>query len=290
MIVWTRRNSDDGKQIFAVGAQRRGELVRYDPKTHDFLPYLGGISAADPTYPRDGKWMVYMSYPEHTLWRSRSDGSDRLQLTYSPVVVLFPRISPDGTKVAFGDANNTLYIVSMNGGTPQKLAENGVAPDWSPDENLLAVSSFMQGAYQSRIVDVRNGNVSLVPGSKDTLGAWFGTQDTLIATANEQSKIVRYDFKTQKWSDLVTSPDKFVNWETSPDGKYFYYSTGGNNPTVFRMRLADDVVEQVVDLKNVRLVNDPDSGPKLNVTSDNSVLVLRDIGTEEVYALSVNWH
>ena len=64
MIVWTRRNSDDGKQIFAVGAQRRGELVRYDAKTHDFLPYLGGISAADPTYSRDGKWMVYMSYPE----------------------------------------------------------------------------------------------------------------------------------------------------------------------------------------------------------------------------------
>jgi hypothetical protein len=120
MIVWTRRNSDDGKQIFAVGAQRRSELVRYDPKTHDFLPYLGGISAADPTYSRDGKWMVYMSYPEHTLWRSRSDGSDRLQLAYSPVVVLYPRISPDGTKVAFSDANNTLYIVSMKGGTPQK--------------------------------------------------------------------------------------------------------------------------------------------------------------------------
>jgi hypothetical protein len=72
--------SRDGKQIFAVGAQRRGELVRYDPKTQEFLPYLGGISAGDPTFARDGKWMAYMSYPEHTLWRSRSDGSDRLQL------------------------------------------------------------------------------------------------------------------------------------------------------------------------------------------------------------------
>jgi hypothetical protein len=56
------------------------------------------------------------------------------------------------------------------------------------------------------------------------------------------------------------------------------------------MRLADDVVEEVVSLKNVRLVNDPESGPELNVTTDNSVLVLRDIGTEEVYALSVDWH
>jgi hypothetical protein len=100
---------------------------------------------------------------------------------------------------------------------------------------------------------------------------------------------VCYDFKTQKWSDLVTNPDKFVNWETSPDSKYFYYSTGGNNPTVFRVRLVDDVVEQVVSLNNLRMVNDPEGGPKLNVTPDNSVLVLRDIGTEEVYALSVKW-
>ncbi len=136
---------------------------------------------------------------------------------------------------------------------------------------------------------MRTGKVSLIPNSRDTLGPWFATQDTLIATANDQSKIVRFDFKTQKWSDLVSSPDKFVNWETSPDGKYFYYSTGGTNPAVFRIRLADNTVEQVVSLKNLRLVNDPDSGPKLNVTPDNSVLVLRDIGTEEVYAISVKW-
>jgi len=282
--------SPDGKQVFAVGAQRRGELVRYDPKTREFLPYLGGISAADPTFSRDGKWMAYMSYPEHTLWRSRADGSDRLQLTYSPMVVIFPRISPDGTKVAFSDSNGVAYLVSMNGGTPQKLTDYGVAPDWSPDGNFLATTVYLEGAYRSRLIDVRNGNVTLVPDSKDTLGPWYATQDTLIAIASDQSKLVRYNFKTQKWSDILTSPDKFVNWLTSPDRKYFYYSTGGSDPTVFRLRLTDDAVEEVVKLKNIRLVNDLDVGPKLNVTPDNSVLVLRDIGTEEVYALSVNWH
>ena len=153
----------------------------------------------------------------------------------------------------------------------------------------LSDTSFRNRAYQSQIVDVRNGSISLLAGSKDTLGPWFATRDTLVATANDQSKLVRYDFRTQKWSNILTSPDKFVNWEMSPDGKYFYYSTGGNNPTVFRMRLADDAVEQVASLKNVRMVNDPDSGPKLNIDPDNSVLVLRNIGTEEVYALSVQW-
>lgn len=282
--------SPDGKQIFAVGTQRRGELVRYDPKTREFLPYLGGISAADPTFSHDGKWMAYMSYPEHALWRSRSDGSDRLQLTYSPMVVVFPRISPDGTKVAFSDSNGATYVVSSNGGTPQKLADYGVAPDWSPDGNFLATTVYLEGAYRSRLINVRNGSVTMVPDSKDTLGPWYATQDTLIASANDQSKLVRYSFKTQKWSDILTSPAKFVNWLMSPDGKYFYYSTGGSDPAVFRLRLEDDAVEEIVKLKNVRLVNDTSLGPKLDVTPDNSVLVLRDIGTEEVYALSVNWH
>ncbi len=282
--------SRDGKQIFAVGAQRRGELVRYDSKTREFLPYLGGISAADPTFSRDGKWMAYMSYPEHALWRSRSDGSDRLQLTYSPTVVVFPRISPDGTQVAFSDPNGVTYVVSMNGGTPQKLSDNSVAPDWSPDGNSLAVSSYVDGVYYSRLINMRDGNVTKVPDSKDTLGPWFATPDTLIAVANDQSKLMRYNFKTQKWAGILSSPDKFVNWLTSPDGKYFYYSTGGSDPTVFRLRLTDDAVEEIAKLKNVRLVNDLGIGPKLNVAPDDSVLVLRDIGTEEVYALSVNWH
>jgi eukaryotic-like serine/threonine-protein kinase len=168
---------------FLFGAQRRGELLRYDPKTNEFLPYLGGISASDPTFSRDGKWMAYMSYPEHTLRRSRSDGSDRLQLTYSPVVVVFPRISPEGTKVAFSDDAGVVYVFSMDGITLQKFTEGVTAPDWSPDGHLLAARSFSNGVYQSKIMDVRNGSVSPLPGSKDTVGPWFATQDTVVAIA-----------------------------------------------------------------------------------------------------------
>ncbi len=76
--------SRDGKKIFVIGALRRGELQRYDMKSQQFVPFLGGISAVDPTFSRDGKWAGYLSYPERTLWRSRADGSDRMQLTYPP--------------------------------------------------------------------------------------------------------------------------------------------------------------------------------------------------------------
>ena len=94
--------SRDSEQLFAVGSKRRGELVRYDAKTQQYVPYAGGPSAIDARVSPDGKWVVYLSYPDHTLWRSRPDGTERMQLTYPPMVVLYPSISPDGTKIAFG--------------------------------------------------------------------------------------------------------------------------------------------------------------------------------------------
>ena len=86
-----------------------------------FVPFLSGISAIDPTFSRDGQWVAYTSYPDHTLWRSRSDGTERKQLTYPPMEVAYPSISPDGTKVVFGTSSEETFVVSMEGGPPQKI-------------------------------------------------------------------------------------------------------------------------------------------------------------------------
>jgi eukaryotic-like serine/threonine-protein kinase len=293
-------SSRDAKQIFAIGAQRRGELVRYDSKARAFVPFLGGISAYDATFSRDGKWVAYLSYPEHTLWRSRADGSDRLQLTYPPMVVDFPRISPDGTKVAFSTNDGNAYIASMENGKPQKISDNTLghptAPDWSPDGNLLAVTfevtvtQSSAGHLESMIFDTRTGKLSPVPDSDGTIGPWFATQDTLIATSLDQSKFLLFAFKTGRWTDLITNADKFANWEMSPDGNYFFYETAGNDPKIFRMRIKDRFVEEVASLKGFRPVEDPYLGnSELNVTPDNAPVLTRDIGTEEVYAISVKW-
>ena len=37
--------SPDGKHIYAIGSKQRGELVRYDRTSKEFVPFLSGISA-----------------------------------------------------------------------------------------------------------------------------------------------------------------------------------------------------------------------------------------------------
>ena len=104
----------DGKQIVAFGMKERGELVHYDLATRQFIPFLSGISALDPTFSIDGNWVAYTSHPDSSLWRSRSDGTERLQLTYPPDQVIDPFISPDGKQVVYQTANPGSYIVSID--------------------------------------------------------------------------------------------------------------------------------------------------------------------------------
>ena len=115
--------SRDGKQIFALGLKERGEVVRFDAKANEFVPFLSCISAFNPTFSRDGNWVAYTSYPDHSLWRSRPDGSDRLQLTYPPTQVYYAFISPDGKRVAYGNRKGEINVISLDGGPSERIVE-----------------------------------------------------------------------------------------------------------------------------------------------------------------------
>ena len=62
---------------------------------------MSGISADGVDFSRDGQWVTYIQYPEGSLWRSRADGSERLQFTFPPMQVGLPRWSPDGKQIVF---------------------------------------------------------------------------------------------------------------------------------------------------------------------------------------------
>src|SRR5271165_3933833 len=73
--------SKDSKKLFVVGRRPRGELVRFESQAERFTPFLSGISAEHVSHSQDGMWVVYVTFPEGALWRSKIDGSQRLQLS-----------------------------------------------------------------------------------------------------------------------------------------------------------------------------------------------------------------
>jgi serine/threonine protein kinase/Tol biopolymer transport system component len=278
--------SPDGKQILVLGTKLRGELVRYDMQSHEFKQFLSGISAIAPTFSRDGKWVAYQSYPDHTLWRSRSDGTERKQLTFAPVNVRCPWISADGTKVAFTTDKIELSVISTEGGQSQKIDGQATAcAAWSPDGNYLYYQQVVApGETRGVIADLRTGKKTALPSSERQAGQW-ATQDTLIAFNGK--KFQTFDLKTRIWTDFASgiSGDDLLDWMLTPDGKYLYYVIGAPEPKVLRLRLVDQRVETITNLKDFnREVNSV-----IGVAPDGSPIFTRDTGYQEIYALNIRW-
>jgi Tol biopolymer transport system component len=281
--------SRDGKQIFALGTKQRGELVRYDMKSKQFVPFLSGISATDPTFSRDGRWVAYVSYPDHILWRSRSDGSERVQLTYAPLEARFPFISPDGTKVAFHNDKNEVFLIPMKGGTPQKILDNAINAAWSPDGNYLYYQ--IASRWRGMIIDLRTGTKSAVPSSEPLFGFWLN-QNTLIAPNEKGTNFLTFNLRTGKWTEFERSNFSSIgeDWMISPDGKYMYFTTAGGEAKAMRLRFADRQLETITSLKDLHraVVNDGEAS-QINVAPDGSPIFTRDTGYQEIYALNMRW-
>jgi hypothetical protein len=92
-----------------------------------------------------------------------------------------------------------------------------------------------------------------------------------------------FDFSTQKWVELAKTDFGALNW--TRDGKYLYFDSGsGLDPAISRLRIADRKLERVTGLKDFRRVEFA-FYPWSGLTPDGSPLLLRDVGTQEVYAL-----
>jgi serine/threonine protein kinase/Tol biopolymer transport system component len=286
--------SKDGKKLFVVGVLSHGELSRYDVKSQQFSPFLGGISADSVSFSKDGQWVAYTAYPESTLWRSKADGSQRLQLTYPPMIALLPRWSPDGKQLAFYELvqgqNARLRTISVDGGTStEQLPENPESKldaDWSADGTKIVFGNGPANPDSSvRLLDVNTHQLSTLPDSKGLYSPRWSPDGRYIAAMNFDSRILMlFDFQNQKWQELARVTMGFPNWSKNSDYVYFLHEE--DHPSVMRVHISDHKVETVADLKHFRQAGY--WSVWLGMAPDDSPLLLRDTGTQEVYAL--DWH
>lgn len=296
--------STDSKKIFAIGGSSRAEVIRYDSGSGQFVPYFSGISAEGLAFSRDGQWVAYTSYPDGTLWRSKIDGSERLQLTFPPLKVLLPRWSPNGKQIAFNairlDADRAwkAYIVASEGGNPQPILTSQqiqIDVNWSLDGNSLIFGSNEGGSKEPiQIIDLRSNRVSPLPGSAGLFSPRWSPDGRYVAaiTKSHPSKLMLFEFSTRKWTEVFGSEMSYPSW--SHDGKYIYFQSW-HDPTkdigerIVRLRLSDHKVENIVDIKDVGRLTTGTIVDWLGLAPDDSPLFARDISTSEIFALDVEW-
>jgi Tol biopolymer transport system component len=113
---------------------------------------------------------------------------------------------------------------------------------------------------------------------------WSPDGRYIAALSFSRQNLVLYDFKTQKWAELTKITAAFPNW--SRDGNYVYFHSFGSDAALYRVRASDHKLERIVSLKGIRLTIG-DDGTWCGLAPDDSPLVLRDVGSQEIYALDL---
>jgi Tol biopolymer transport system component/tRNA A-37 threonylcarbamoyl transferase component Bud32 len=289
--------SKDGRKIFFMGTQSSAELSVYDSRLREFVPYLGGISAEGVDFSKDGQWVAYVRLPEGTLWRMKIDGSDQLQLTFPPMKVYLPRWSPDRKRLVFfdvpPDGHSKVYTVSADGGAPEALTSgehNEGDPTWSPDGDAVM---FCDGGdardSNIKVLNLNTHTVTELPGSKGIYSPrWSPDGRYVAALTSGDWKPMLFDFKTQKWENLGASGVGFPNW--SKDGKYVFFAEMTASPPGFhRVDIATRKTEEGARLGDARPAMGVPGYAWRGVTPDGSPLIAREAGSQEIYALDVDF-
>jgi Tol biopolymer transport system component len=292
--------SRDGKTIFARGVTLRGELDRLDPRTKQFQPYLGGISAEFVSFSRDGKWVAYVSFPDGVLWKANRDGSDPVQLTDPPFHPQFIAWSPDGSQIAFidqpaGASYPEAFIVSTQGGAPQRLLADEKKPiagvSWSPDgrkmvfETCYCIDPALSNSFIG-VLDIATQKTTTVPGSENTWAPTWSPDGRYIAALpligpSHDPRV--YDLETKQWTVLPVGDVDWSAW--SKDSRSLYFLRTWKDPAVIRASIPTAKVNNVVDLSGFQATDW--FGNWFGLDPTDTPLLLRNRGSEELYALTL---
>jgi len=198
----------DGSKVLAVGVAPSAEAVRYDPVRKAFLPILNRVSATDLDFSRDGKWVTYVAIPDGTLWRSRADGTEQVQLTSSRTAL--PHWSPDGTRISYVDVNpgrpSRVLVIANNGGSPQEVfgeSRGQIDSNWSADGNNIMFGYLWNTEQRSiRVVNLKTHQVTTIPGSEGLFSPrWSPNGRYIAALSSDFTQVMIFDFATQKWTN-----------------------------------------------------------------------------------------
>jgi serine/threonine protein kinase/Tol biopolymer transport system component len=279
----------DGNGLYVLGLMDEGAMRAYDPASKKLVPYLENLSMLEFAISPDHQWMAYSEYPSRHLWKSRLDGSDKVQLTDS--YALMQQWSPDGKWLVYSDWKN-LYRVSADGGAPEKLTPDGhgdLAPTWFPDGKSIAFSYFPHPGLPLNIhvLDLASRQVSTMPNAEGYFWpSWSPDGNYLVAIAENPSRMVMYSAKTKTWKDLHVFDAVWSYWTWAADSQSLFMSHVEGNKGIYQLTVPEGKWTKLSGLEGV---NDPSGFDSfLSLTPQGQPAIMSRTGVAQLYLLHWN--
>lgn len=219
-----------------------------------------------PSWCPDGQCLAYMTYasgfPDILLQNiygqiGRSNparGTDLIQ-NY------LPRVSPDGTKIAYGSTRNgeamDIYVVSRDGTGQRRLTNNPAndgAPTWSPSGNMIAFTSNRTGSVRIYLMSPDGSGLRGVENScshcdRPTFAP--GVSGLLLAYSTQTG--VGHDIEL--WDMSTNQARRLTNGEGTNESPSF--APNGRHVLFFTTRWGKEQLAIVdIDGKNLRRLTD----------------------------------
>jgi Tol biopolymer transport system component len=261
--------SHAGHDLFFLGVDNKTEMMQLGRDGHGLQPAPATFrNASGVEFSRDSGWVAWISSDDGSLWRSRSDGTERLQLVGAPFEVRSMRWSPNGPQLVLMARKTgtpwAVYIADAQTGHLETVLNDtrGTAyPDWSPDGKSIIFSRMPTSTGETSqprtlsLMSLTTHTLSTVPGSEGLVHPlWSPDGQRMLALSADQNTLMLYATNTQSWR--VASRGHFDAPAWSADNKFIFFrdSIQPGQP-LLRLHLEDGRVERVADLNTFKIAD-----------------------------------
>lgn len=168
------------------------------------------------------------------IWAMDYDGANQRQVTHLGSISLSPRISPDGSRLAFsslvkGSWDILMYSLDLNRLVSfPRFGGTNLSPAWSSDGTKLAFSSSRSGDSEIYATDSSGGNLKRLTATKgpDVSPVWNRKTGSQIAWVSGRTGLPQiYTMEADGTNDQrMTDEGYAVSPSWSPNGQFLVFS------------------------------------------------------------------
>jgi TolB protein len=168
------------------------------------------------------------------IWVMDYDGANQHQVTHLGTISLSPRISPDGSRLAFSSLSKTAWDILMFSFDLNRVVSfprfggMNLSPSWSPDGSKLALSSSRGGYPNIFVVDASGGNSKRITTGQgpDVSPTWNRKTGAQIAFVSGRTGLPQIYTMESDGTNVqrVTDQGYAVSPNWSPNGQFLTFS------------------------------------------------------------------